>query len=70
MDNGQWTMDNGQLTIDNVEVFDIYGRKQKIIVNSQFSILNSIDVSHLASGVYFLKISNNSKTVVLKFVKE
>ena len=61
---GQLIIDNGQLTIENVEVFDIYGRKQKIILNSQFSILNSINISHLPAGVYFLKIDNQTVKVV------
>jgi len=52
-------------TIENVEIYDVYGR---ILTNSQFSILNSqlsIDVSHLASGMYFLKVGNK----VVKIIK-
>jgi hypothetical protein len=60
------TINNGQLTIDNVEIYDLAGRKQKIIFNFQFSIFNSIDVSHLPRGVYILKVDNKTA----KFVKE
>ena len=63
-----------QLTIKNeelregsiVEIFDVVGRR---LNNYQFSIVNSqlnIDVSHLAAGMYFLKIGNK----VARFVKE
>ena len=46
-----------------VQVYDIYGRE---IVNCQLSILNSIDISHLANGLYFLKVGNK----MVKIVKE
>ena len=49
-----------------VEIFDVVGR---ILTNFQFSTLNSqlnIDVSHLAAGMYFLKVDNK----VVRFVKE
>jgi len=67
---GQLIIDNGQLIIENVELFDIYGRKQKIILNSQFSILNSIDVSHLSSGVYFVRIDTDKEIVTKKIIKQ
>ena len=63
---GELVIDNGQWTIDNVKIFDITGR---VLNNYQLSIVNSqlkIDVSGLASGVYYLKM--DGKTV--KFVKE
>jgi len=63
---GQLIIDNGQLTTENVEIYNAVGQKQKIIDNYQLPIVNSIDVSHLASGLYVLKIRN--KTV--KFLKE
>jgi len=67
---GELIIDNGQWTIENVEVFDIYGRKQKIIVNYQLSIINSINISHLSAGMYFIKIRTELGEVVRKVVKE
>ena len=64
---GQLTivMNNEQLTMNNVEIYSVTGQLlQSKIVNLQSKI--EIDVSHLASGMYFLKIGN--KTV--KFVKQ
>jgi hypothetical protein len=50
-----------------VEVFDISGRR---ILHSPLSILNSIDISHLPAGLYFVKIITESGEVVRKVVKE
>jgi len=58
---GQLTVDNGQLTIDNVEVFDVYGKK---IANCQPSIVNSIDISHLPAGIYFVKTGGKAVKVI------
>jgi len=60
---------NHELQIKNyesgdIEIYNIVG--QKIIFNFQLSTFNSIDVSHLSSGMYFLKIDNR----VVKFIKE
>ena len=60
--NGQLTIENGQLTVGTVEIYDVYGRR---IVNCQLSTVNTIDISHLANGIYFLKIGNKRT----KFVK-
>ncbi|OFY24910.1 MAG: hypothetical protein A2X02_10050 [Bacteroidetes bacterium GWF2_29_10] len=48
-----------------VEISNIYGQ---LILHSQFSILNSIatlNINHLDSGIYFIKIKNQT----FKFVK-
>jgi len=66
---GELNIEYGILNIDNVEVFDVYGRNQKIIVNSQLSILNSIDISHLPAGTYFVKIITEQGEIVKKVVK-
>jgi len=64
---GQLKIENGELKINNVEVFDVYGRK---IVNCQLLIVNSINISHLTSGIYFVKISTDSgQSVVRKILK-
>ena len=72
MDNGQWIIypnptssqlriENYELSMGNIEIYDIYGRK---IVNCPLSTVNSIDVSHLANGLYFLKIGNKTVKIV------
>ena len=64
--NGQLIIENGELTIENVEIYNVVGQK---LNNYQLSIVNYqliIDVSPLASGMYFLKVGNKA----VKFVKE
>ncbi len=53
---------NGQ--VDNAEVLDLNG---KTINCPQSS--NSLDISNLSSGAYFLKVTSNGKTFYRQFVK-
>lgn len=50
-----------------LEIFDVRGNKtrQRTTINEQLTI----DVSSFQSGIYFLKISSEGKSVVKKFVK-
>ena len=65
---GQLTIESGKLKIEHVEIYDVYGRN---IVNCQLSIVNSIDVSHLANGMYFIKIiTEDGSQQMKKFVKQ
>jgi len=66
IDNGELTIENGELIIEKVEIYDVFGRTQKIIINCQSSIVNSIDISHLKSGIYLIKVNNKT----IKFVKK
>jgi uncharacterized repeat protein (TIGR02543 family) len=59
------TIDNLRFTIESVSIYDVHG-KQLSIVNLKSSIVNSIDISHLPSGVYFVKIGD----VVRRVIKE
>jgi hypothetical protein len=64
IENGKWGMENGELRMENVEIYDILGRMQN---NYQFSIINSqliIDISHLANGIYYLKIDGKTVKVI------
>jgi hypothetical protein len=70
---GELTIDNGELTINNVEVFDVYGRKQKAESRkentSHSSSLTSINISHLHAGIYFVRILTEQGVVTKKVVK-
>ena len=62
------TSNNTNFTITHISIYDING---KLVIDSD--ILDNdikINVSSLASGQYFLKIYNDNKFVVKKFVKE
>ncbi|MEO6453884.1 MAG: T9SS type A sorting domain-containing protein [Ginsengibacter sp.] len=57
------------LTNKQIYITNILGKKMnnsiKQVINK-----NTLDVSHLSSGVYFLHIIRNDKTDVIKFVKQ
>ena len=66
---GELRIENGELRIENVEISDLIGRKQKAESRKgegEF-VLN---ISHLAAGVYFVKISTEVGEVVKKVVKQ
>lgn len=56
-----------QLEIQSITINDIAG---KTISVSSYNALNSIDVSHLTAGVYFITFKTAQTTVVKKFIKE
>ena len=64
--SGELQVTGYELQVENIEIYNIMGEKQKIIFNSQLSTFNSIDVSHLPAGVYFLKIADKA----VKFIKQ
>ena len=66
---GQLTINSGELAIKKIEIYDVVGQLLYQInksTNNQINKEISIDVSHLAAGMYFLKVDNK----VVKFVKE
>ena len=54
------------LTGFKVEIYNIYGS----LVSFQTNETNQIDVSKLASGIYFLNIRSSNESYELKFIKE
>jgi len=67
---GQLTVVSYQLSVENVEVFDIYGRKQKAESRKQKGEGSVVmDISHLVTGIYFVKIYTETGEVVRKVVK-
>ena len=51
--------------LDKIEIFDMYGN---LVFNKKL-ITNTLDLSELSSGTYFLKIKNAKQLVVKKFIK-
>lgn len=52
----------------NISLYDVQGRKiQTIRAASNY---NEINVSMLSAGIYFLEVSNGTKKLVIKFIKE
>jgi autotransporter-associated beta strand protein len=75
--SGQLTIDNGRLTIVNVEIFDAMGKrhegtKARKHESDPLGVASTLrlDVSHLPSGVYFIRITTDNGVVTRKVVKQ
>ena len=55
------------ITISTITINDISGKE---IYKSGNAINNSIDVSNLSSGVYFVTFKSDTSSVTKKFIKE
>jgi len=73
---GELRIANYELRIDNIEIFDIYGRK----VGAKFpsNVLEGwqpqadgvvLNISHLNSGIYFMKITTEQGVITKKIIK-
>ncbi|MCL2434801.1 MAG: T9SS type A sorting domain-containing protein, partial [Lentimicrobiaceae bacterium] len=67
---GELIIVSGELRINNIEVFDVYGRKSSSHHPITSSSHQKINISHINSGIYFVKITTNSGEVVKKVVKQ
>ena len=66
--NNQLTVKSEQLTVKEIKVYDVMG---ETVYSEQLTTNNTtIDVSGLASGLYFLQVNSEQGTVNRKFVKE
>ena len=57
---------NNLMTLESIEVFDMMGKN----IFSKTADLETIDVSKLASGLYFLKINSNNAQQTVRFLKK
>ncbi|MCL2131424.1 MAG: T9SS type A sorting domain-containing protein, partial [Lentimicrobiaceae bacterium] len=64
--DGKLIIESGELEIESVEIFDVVGCLVFMSAVSPQSPETTIDISHLATGMYFLKIDNK----VIKIVKQ
>ena len=56
--------------INEVVVFDIYGRVQNLRNSETQKLRNSIDVSNLKAGIYFVKINTEEGNIVKRIIKD
>ena len=66
--SSQLTIESGQLTIDKIEIFDVMGRLQ-IAESRKQNREMIVDISHLPTGIYFLKIKTKIGIVTQKVIK-
>ena len=56
--------------IEEVVIYDIYGRVQNLKNSETQKLRNSIDVTNLNSGVYFVKVVTEKGEAVQRFIKK
>jgi Secretion system C-terminal sorting domain len=67
---GIYNLSLNNLTIDTIELYDLTGVKINVIDNLKINNNESIlDLTSVASGVYFLKIKSNNQTITKKIIK-
>ena len=64
---GKLKVESGELRVENFIIYDVLGKIQKI---ENWKKENTIDISHLPAGIYFVKISTETGEVMRKVVKE
>ncbi len=62
----QLIIGNTNLKITKMTIIDLTGKFVKTIKQN----FNTIDVSNLEAGIYFVKLISNKKTIIKKFVKQ
>ena len=58
-------IESGELKVESIEIADITGKTIQ-----QFSSVTTINVSHLSSGIYFVKIKTDKGELTKKIIKE
>jgi hypothetical protein len=68
--NGELRIKSEELRVESVEVFDVYGRA--LLTSSNFLTFTetSVDISHLQTGIYFVRIATEQGIVVKKVIKQ
>jgi|GEM_PF-1083205 len=66
---GELRIESGEMKVDKVEILDVVGR---VIFSQNFtsSSYQKIDISHINSGVYFVRLTTEQGKVVKKVVKQ
>jgi hypothetical protein len=64
---GELKSESGELRVKNLVIYDVFGKIRKI---ENWKTENTIDISHLPAGVYFVKISTEAGEVTKKVLKE
>ena len=68
---GELQITSYELQVTSIEIFDVFGRKQKAEGRKQKAeSVIVLNISHLQSGLYFMKIETENGTVVKKIVKQ
>jgi len=64
--NGKIVINSFEFQINEIEIFDLYGRKQRIEVKNK----KEIDISDLSVGIYFIRIQTEKGVITKKIIKQ
>ncbi|MCL2511885.1 MAG: T9SS type A sorting domain-containing protein, partial [Bacteroidales bacterium] len=67
--DGELRIESGELRMESVEIYDVMGRKALTSPVSFTPPETTLNIAHLPTGVYFLKIQTDDGVVVRKVVK-
>ena len=62
---------NGLMNVASIYIYDVYGKSiyyEKINEDQQQSFIKQLDVSNYASGIYFLKLVDNTSVITKKII--
>ena len=68
--NVQCTMNNEQLEVKGIEVIDMYGKVIYTVTGANNGSSTQINVSNLAAGMYFVRVTTDQGAVTKTFVKK
>ncbi len=59
-----------QTPTQTIEIYDVFGRVQELRNSETQKLRNSIDLSDLKSGIYFIKINTEKGNIVKRIIKD
>lgn len=59
-----------ELNVKEIAIYDIYGKETKVYSLQTTDFVNTVDVTELKDGVYFVKIMTDNGEVVKRFIKK
>jgi hypothetical protein len=62
---GELRVESGEWRVESVEVFDVFGKSYGLTVLPSYGL----DISHLPTGTYFLRITTETGVVTQKVIK-
>ncbi|MES2748741.1 MAG: T9SS type A sorting domain-containing protein [Bacteroidota bacterium] len=69
--NGIFTINSGNFPIEKIEVYDVTGKIINVENNVQMSNNSSVlDLTHVATGLYFVRITSNNQKTVKRILKK
>ena len=56
---------SSEMAVEEISVYDVFGRQMTTVYDQQ-----TVNVSELSNGVYFVKVKSENNEVVKRFIKK